>query len=73
MLVKNTNSDKREWSSLIDTCVFAYNTYRHDTNYSADPKGALVPDFTESSLILDEDNIFNMYSVRDYWLRGFQN
>ena len=32
MLVKYTNSDKREWSSFIDTCVFAYNTSRHDSS-----------------------------------------
>ena len=29
MLVKYVNANKREWSSFVDTSVFAYNTSRH--------------------------------------------
>ena len=31
MLAKFVNSKKTQWSSFLDTCVFAYNTSRHDS------------------------------------------
>ena len=31
MLVKFVSTKKHEWSKYIDTCVFAYNTSRHDS------------------------------------------
>ena len=31
MLVKFVSSEKNEWSRFIDTCVFAYNTSRHES------------------------------------------
>ena len=32
MLVKVTESKKEAWSSYLDTCVFAYNTSRHESS-----------------------------------------
>ena len=32
MLVKFVNSKKQKWSSFLDTCVFAYNTSRHESS-----------------------------------------
>ena len=32
MFVKVTESKKEAWSSYLDTCVFAYNTSRHESS-----------------------------------------
>ena len=32
MLVKFVRSKKEDWSSYLDTCVFAYNTSRHESS-----------------------------------------
>ena len=32
MLAKFVHDKKKEWSDLLDTCVFAYNTSRHDSS-----------------------------------------
>ena len=34
MLVKFVQSKKSSWSSFLDTCVFAYNTSRHESHAS---------------------------------------
>ena len=31
MIVKFTSTNKDQWDDLLDTCVFAYNTARHDS------------------------------------------
>ena len=32
MLVKFVSNKKKEWNSYLDTCVFAYNTSRHESS-----------------------------------------
>ena len=32
MLTKYVHTQKKKWSSFLDTCVFAYNTFRHEAS-----------------------------------------